>query len=65
MDWKRKLSSRKFWLSVANFIAMLVVVLGGNSEVATQVTGVIFAGGGVVAYILAEGYADATHGKYL
>ena len=27
IDWKRKLTSRKLWLSVAGFVAMLLVFL--------------------------------------
>ena len=44
IDWIRKLTSRKFWLSVASFVSMLIVALGGAESVATQVTGLIMAG---------------------
>ena len=27
IDWKRKLTSRKFWLSIASFVSMLMVAL--------------------------------------
>lgn len=27
IDWIRKLTSRKFWLSVASFVSMLIVAL--------------------------------------
>lgn len=43
IDWIRKLTSRKFWLSVASFVSMLIVALGGAESVATQVTGLIMA----------------------
>ena len=44
IDWIRKLTSRKFWLSVASFVSMLIVALGGAEATATQVTGLIMAG---------------------
>ena len=59
IDWKRKLTSRKFWLSVASFVSMLIVALGGAEEVATQVTGLILAGATVIGYGIGEGLADA------
>lgn len=59
MDWKRKLTSRKFWVAVAEFVAMLIVALHGSQETATQVVALIMAGAGVIAYIVGEGLADA------
>ena len=58
-DWKRKLTSRKFWMAIASFVSMLVVAFGGSEAVAAQVTALIIAGATVVAYILGEGLADA------
>jgi hypothetical protein len=57
----RKLTSRKLWLAVALFISGLITAFGGNSGVAETVSGCIMQGGAVVAYILAEGWADATN----
>lgn len=59
IDWIRKLTSRKFWLSVASFVSMLIVALGGAEATATQVTGLIMAGATVVGYVIGEGLADA------
>lgn len=59
MDWKRKLTSRKFWAAVAEFVTMLFVALGGAKETATQVTALIMAGAAVIAYIVGEGLIDA------
>jgi hypothetical protein len=59
MDWKRKLTSRKFWAAVAQFVSMLIIALNGTQETATQVVALIMAGAGVVAYIIGEGLADA------
>lgn len=59
MDWKRKLTSRKFWLAVAEFVTMLVIAMGQTEQTAAQVAALIMAGAGVVAYIVGEGLADA------
>lgn len=59
IDWKRKLTSRKFWAAIASFVSMLIVALGGAEAVATQVTALIMAGASVIAYIIGEGLADA------
>lgn len=58
IDWKRKLTSRKFWAAVANFVGMLLIALHVAEETATQVTALIMAGAGVIAYIIGEGLAD-------
>lgn len=63
IDWKSKLTSRKFWLAVASFVTMLVVAFGGSDALATQITGLIMAGASVVAYIIGEGLADAANVK--
>jgi hypothetical protein len=62
INWTRKLTSRKFWLSVASFVAMLLVALGKSQEVATQVTSLIMAGATVIGYTIGEGLADG-HGE--
>ena len=58
IDWKRKLTSRKFWISIASFVAMLLVALGHSEEVATQITSLIMAGATVIGYLIGEGLAD-------
>ena len=59
IDWIRKLTSRKFWLSVASFVSMLIIALGGAESTATQITGLIMAGATVVGYVIGEGLAHA------
>ncbi len=59
MDWKRKLTSRKFWAAVAEFVSMIVVALGGTEEASVKIVALIMAGAGVVAYIVGEGLTDA------
>lgn len=63
IDWKRKLTSRKFWISVTTFVALLVVALGYSENTATQITALIMAGANVIGYIIGEGLADAGNKK--
>jgi len=58
IDWVRKLTSRKFWMSLASFVGMMIVAFGGAESQATQVTALIMAGAAVVAYVIGEGLAD-------
>lgn len=59
MDWKRKLTSRKFWAAIATFISMLILAFRGDQETAAQVAEIVMAGAAVIAYIVGEGMADA------
>ena len=31
IDWKKKLTSRKFWAAVCGFVSMLILALGKDS----------------------------------
>lgn len=60
MDWKTKLTSRKLWLAVAEFVGMLLlVVFGVAEETIEKVVALIMAGAGALGYIIAEGLVDA------
>lgn len=59
IDWKRKLTSRKFWLALAGMIAGLIMAFNGEAETAEKVTGCIMQIASVVAYIIGEGLTDA------
>ena len=58
VDWKRKLCSRKFWAAAADFVGMLLIALRCGEAEAAQVTALIMAGAGVIAYVIGEGLAD-------
>ena len=60
-DWKRKLTSRKLWLSVASFVTMLIIYFTGDSTKAEQVASLIMAGATVIGYVIAEGLADGNN----
>ena len=59
IDWKRKLTSRKLWLSIASFISMMMIFFGRAESEAAQVAALVMAGATVIGYVLAEGLADA------
>lgn len=60
IDWKRKLTSRKFWLSIASFVSMLFIFFGGSESEAAQITALIMAGATVIGYVIGEGLADSS-----
>ena len=61
IDWVKKLTSRKFWLALTDFVSMLIIAFGFAESVAAEVSAIIMAGAGLVAYILAEGWIDANN----
>ena len=61
MNWKNKLTSRKFWMAVAAFITPLLLSFGLSESTVTQIVAIIMAGADVLAYIIAEGMVDAAN----
>lgn len=59
INWKQKLTSRKFWVAVITFVTSLILAFGVSESVATEVASVIMAGATMIAYILGEGLVDA------
>ncbi len=59
MNWKDKLSSRKFWAAIVNFVTQLLLAFRVAESDVAQVAAIIMAGAGVIAYIIGEGLADA------
>lgn len=63
IDWKSKLTSRKFWAAVVGFVSAILVACNIDNLTIEQVTAVITAGGVLIAYILGEGMVDAARAK--
>lgn len=59
INWKQKLTSRKFWAAVCALVTNLIVMFGGTEDSTVKVTALIMAGASVVAYIIGEGLVDA------
>ena len=60
IDWKKKFTSRKFWLAVIGFVTPLMIAFGASEASTTQVASIIMAGGTLIAYIIGEGIVDCT-----
>lgn len=60
---KRKLTSRKLWMSVASFVSMLMIYFGYAESEASQVAALIMAGASIVGYVIGEGLADGNNGN--
>ncbi len=63
IDWKRKLTSRKFWAAIVGFVTPMLLAFGVAENDVTQVIAIIMAGADVIAYIIAEGMVDAYHNE--
>lgn len=60
IDWKRKLTSRKFWTAVASFVTLVLVAFHVGENEASQIAAIITAGATVIGYIIGEGLTDAS-----
>lgn len=58
INWKQKLSSRKFWAAVIGFVTSLLILFGVKEMTVERATALITAFGTLVAYIFAEAYVD-------
>ena len=63
INWKQKLTSRKFWAAVITFVTTVLVAFGVPQITTEQVTAIIAATSAVVAYILGEGLVDSVRIK--
>lgn len=61
IDWKRKLTSRKFWLAVIGFVTAILIFFNVDKGTIEQVAALIMAGATVIAYIIGEGLADSAN----
>lgn len=63
MDWKRKLTSRKFWIAVIGFVTALCIAFNVDQGSIEKIVALVMAFGELIAYILAEGWADGSRGE--
>ena len=59
MDWKRKLTSRKLWTSIAGCVTLIAVASGMTEADAAQIAAIIMAGAVVIGYVIGEGLVDS------
>lgn len=62
IDWKQKLTSRKFWMAVVGFLTALLMGFGVSESEISQVAAIVMAGATLIAYIVGEGMVDASRG---
>lgn len=61
INWKSKLSSRKFWALLAALATSILAAGGVSDNTAVQITGIIGAIGSCAVYMLAEAYTDGSN----
>jgi len=60
INWKQKLTSRKFWAAVIGFVTAILVVFKVDELTIEQVVSVISACSVLIAYIIGEGMVDSS-----
>lgn len=63
INWKQKLTSRKFWLALIGFITAVLVAFGVDNITIEQTITMITAASVLIAYIIGEGMVDAAKEK--
>lgn len=63
IDWKQKLTSRKFWAAVIAFVTAVCAAFGIEQITTEQIIAIISAVSVMIAYIIGEGLVDATRNK--
>lgn len=63
VNWTQKLTSRKFWAAIVAVVVSLCVLIGIPDVTQEQITALVMAVGGLIAYILGEGFVDAARLK--
>jgi uncharacterized membrane protein len=59
IDWKSKLTSRKFWAAVIGFVTAILMAFKVDSMTIEHVVAIISACSVLIAYIIGEGLVDA------
>ena len=60
IDWRSKLTSRKFWISIVGFIVPLLMAFGFSENQITEISAIIMAGSQLIAYVIGESVVDAS-----
>ena len=60
IDWVAKLTSRKLWVSIAAFVGMLIIYVGGSAGDSEKTVALIMMGATAISYVIGEGFVDAS-----
>ena len=63
IDWKAKLTSRKFWMAILGLVSGVLLAFKVDAETVETISGVIMSAASVIAYIIGEGLIDAANAK--
>lgn len=58
INWRQKLSSRKFWVLVAGLVSANCVLFGVDEDTTAKIVAIIGQFGAIIAYLFAEAYVD-------
>lgn len=62
INWKQKLSSRKFWAMIIGFVGSLLAMFLSN-DIVLQITGLLGQVAAIVVYMLSEAMIDVARVK--
>lgn len=63
INWKQKLTSRKFWAAIIGFLTTILVAFKVPDLTIEQIVAVVTAGATLIAYIIGEGLVDVARAK--
>jgi hypothetical protein len=63
INWKQKLTSRKFWAASAGVATTAMIIFNVNKLTQEQVVALISSSGVLIAYIIGEGLVDSARVK--
>lgn len=63
IDWKAKLTSRKFWAAVVGFVSAILFAFNVDAGSTEKIVGIITAGSVMIAYIIGEGLVDSNRNE--
>ena len=61
IDWKRKLSSRKFWAAAVGWLTSVLAMFGVEDNMGARIIAMVSGIGTLCVYMLAESIADSAH----
>lgn len=61
INWTKKLTSRKWWMSVAAFVVACLMLFNVDAGTVEKIGALILLAADVVGYTVAEGLSDAAH----
>ena len=59
IDWKRKLTSRKFWAMLSGLIVGIIIYVQSEEKSPEAIGSLIIIAGSIVSYIFGEAIADS------